>query len=572
MYHLLLDNRKDLLAVDGPLASFSLDETRVLLRPTRTYDQLLFESFHPDVLHDALHRDLLFDRLWMVVPDRPFMADAIGAEQLDLRQGDIPVFTTQPTSLTLWSATGESIDGILLEDGMSIARRRINMLSSRDLHRQEWFIRSTLATLITFEYGISPPVSSNYQLISISSNCNQTRLLSSARTVAQELIDTAIHGEDDVTWIGLEHFGEGTWDLAPVGVDLYGGLAGISLFLAFAGKILQDDAITSLARKSATGIVRHSQRFSSELPEIGAFVGWGGILLTLTQLARLWNDDELLTQAENLVKVIADLIAEDENYAIYDGAAGAIAPLLGFYQVTSSNSALDTAVACGDHLLASAQKMETGLGWAVPRHGPRPLLGFAHGTAGIASALLKLAQIAGHQRFVDAAHQAMAYERRLFSSQAQNWPDLRHIDPEEEPEKYPIAWCHGAAGVGLARLQSLALLDDQRLSAEIQSALYTATNHGFGQNHSLCHGDMGLLELLLVAHQTTGNKQITNLLNQRVASILESIDRDGWQCGGPMAVEMPGLMIGIAGIGYQLLRLADPRHIPSILLLDPPPA
>jgi lantibiotic modifying enzyme len=64
---------------------------------------------------------------------------------------------------------------------------------------------------------------------------------------------------------------------------------------------------------------------------------------------------------------------------------------------------------------------------------------------------------------------------------------------------------------------------------------------------------------------------VSKLLNHTGATILDSIDRAGWQCGGPGAVEIPGLMIGIAGIGYQLLRLAEPQRVPSILLLEPPP-
>jgi lantibiotic modifying enzyme len=52
--------------------------------------------------------------------------------------------------------------------------------------------------------------------------------------------------------------------------------------------------------------------------------------------------------------------------------------------------------------------------------------------------------------------------------------------------------------------------------------------------------------------------------------VLDSIDRDGWQCGGPQSVEIPGLMLGIAGIGYQMLRLAEPDSVPSVLLLAPP--
>jgi type 2 lantibiotic biosynthesis protein LanM len=568
---LLLKNCAELLADDGPLARFGMDETRVLLRPTRTYDQLLFESFHPDVLRDALQRDLLFDRLWMVVPQRSFMAGAITAEQNDLRQGDIPVFTTQPTSLTLWSASGEPINGILRESGMTITRQRLSRLSDHDLRRQEWFIRSSLATLSSHEYGIGSPTAPTYQLLSPQGNLSQQRLLDGARAVAGELAATAVLGQDDVTWIGLEHLGEGIWDLAPVGMDLYSGLPGIALFLSYAGTLLRDDTYTSLARRAVDGILSHIDQFSSDLPGIGAFEGWGGTLYTLTHLALLWNDEELLSQGEELVEVISGYIDEDENYAVMDGAAGAIATLLTFHHATPSASALQTAVVCGDHLLSTAQTMETGLGWVVPRLGPRPLLGFAYGAAGIAWALLRLADASGCQRFRDSARKAIAYERSLFSAQAQNWPDLRQVSVKDEPEQFPVAWCHGAAGIGLARLRILPFLNDPQLAGEFRTALQTTITQGFGQGHALCHGDLGNLDLLLGAHQVTGDRSVRKQLNHTGSVVLDSIGRAGWQCGGPGAVELPGLMIGIAGIGYQLLRLAEPQCVPSILLLDPPP-
>ncbi|NJL57749.1 hypothetical protein HC928_23425 [bacterium] len=45
---------------------------------------------------------------------------------------------------------------------------------------------------------------------------------------------------------------------------------------------------------------------------------------------------------------------------------------------------------------------------------------------------------------------------------------------------------------------------------------------------------------------------------------------DHWACGTPTGVETPGLMMGLAGIGYQLLRLANPQSVPSILTLEVP--
>jgi type 2 lantibiotic biosynthesis protein LanM len=91
MYQLLTKLRVKLLADNGPLACFAHDEIRILLRPTRTYDQLLFESFHPDLLRDSLERERFLDRLWIAVLERPYLDKVIAAEQADLLQGDIRV-------------------------------------------------------------------------------------------------------------------------------------------------------------------------------------------------------------------------------------------------------------------------------------------------------------------------------------------------------------------------------------------------------------------------------------------------------------------------------------------------
>jgi lantibiotic modifying enzyme len=37
-----------------------------------------------------------------------------------------------------------------------------------------------------------------------------------------------------------------------------------------------------------------------------------------------------------------------------------------------------------------------------------------------------------------------------------------------------------------------------------------------------------------------------------------------------MEVESPGLMTGLAGIGYGLLRVAAPARVPSVLTLEGP--
>ena len=68
----------------------------------------------------------------------------------------------------------------------------------------------------------------------------------------------------------------------------------------------------------------------------------------------------------------------------------------------------------------------------------------------------------------------------------------------------------------------------------------------------------------------TNDDYLSSLANRIGAKLLESIDRHGPLCATPGGVETPGLMLGLAGIGYGLLRLAEPAAVPSVLALAPP--
>jgi lantibiotic modifying enzyme len=132
------------------------------------------------------------------------------------------------------------------------------------------------------------------------------------------------------------------------------------------------------------------------------------------------------------------------------------------------------------------------------------------------------------------------------------------------------AWCHGAAGIGLARLRSLEHMDDEELRAEIDVAIETTARDGFGANHALCHGDLGNLELLLQASRVLDRPHLRERAEGIASSILLDLRTSGWRTGVALGVEHPGLMTGLAGIGYGLLRLASPQVVPSLLTLEPP--
>ena len=133
---------------------------------------------------------------------------------------------------------------------------------------------------------------------------------------------------------------------------------------------------------------------------------------------------------------------------------------------------------------------------------------------------------------------------------------------------FATAWCHGAPGIGLTRLRALPHIDDAVTRGEIHAALRATAGAGPGMGHCLCHGDLGNLELFLLASSLPDGGEWRTQTNRFAAAVLGSIERDGWRCGLPLDVRSPGLMTGVAGIGYGLLRLADPKCIPSVLMLD----
>jgi type 2 lantibiotic biosynthesis protein LanM len=575
VYTTLLKHRDEALNDGGPLARFAADEVRVIVRPTRTYALLLTEGFHPDVLRDALERDRLFDRLWSGIEHSPHLARLIHAECEDLWRNDIPMFTTLAGSPDLWSSSGEQLAGFFDESGLALARRRVRQLNDEDLSRQIWFIRASLTTLAANPERSARPRTEPPEPQTVA---DRGRLLAAARAAGDRLGTLALQGDEDASWIGLRLTAKNHWSLEPLGLDLYNGLPGVALFLAYLGAITGETRYSGLARAAMRTVRRQVGDNPSQLASIGGFDGWGGVIYTLTHLASLWNQPELLAEAEDLADRIDPLIDGDEVLDVIGGSAGCIAALISLHQCRPSERTLGMAIRCGDRLIATAQRMQQGIGWMPRFPASGPLTGFSHGAAGMAWALLEVAALTGEDRFRSAALAAMEYERYQFSAEAENWPDLREFDessrattPDQREKRFATAWCHGAAGIGLARLRSQQHLDATEIRAEIAAAIGTTLKQGFGGNHSLCHGDLGNLETILQAARFGADPDCGARVGRLAATILESIDKDGWLCGLPLSVESPGLMTGLAGIGYQLLRLAEPAQVPAVLVLEPPP-
>ncbi|HWN44321.1 MAG TPA: type 2 lanthipeptide synthetase LanM family protein [Thermoanaerobaculia bacterium] len=558
MVRLFLEHRHELAAPGGPLDAFADVEVRVIVRPTRSYVLLLLESFHPFVLTDALDRDRLLDRLWLAVPEDPDLERLIPAERRDLLRGDIPIFTTRPGTRDVWSSDGERFPDLQPDTGLERVRRRLEQLDESETDRQAWLVHNSLAA-IDIPRGRHP----QYEFQEADPPSRE-ELLAAAVEIGDRLAAIAFRAH----WFAPQTVGATRhWSLQPAGLDLYDGIPGIALFLAFLGEVTAEARFVDLARAAVINLREGDQT----LPDIGAFSGWGGPVWVLAHLGALWGDEELLREAERIAaEKIAPQIQEDENSDLIGGSAGALISLLTLHEVRPSDRLLETAAECGERLLARALPMKRGLGWHLSAAGPTPLAGLSHGAAGIAWPLLRLAALTGDDRFRDAALGGLMYERSLYRPDKRNWPDLRDgTAPEGAPEPHFMwAWCHGAPGIGLGRLASLPWLDEPAVRAEIESAVESTIENGFGRNHSLCHGDLGNLELVTLAAEKLGRPDWNERAGRIAGGILAGLAERGPLFGLPGSTEPPGMMTGLAGIGYGLLRLSVPRRVPSVLILE----
>jgi lantibiotic modifying enzyme len=289
----------------------------------------------------------------------------------------------------------------------------------------------------------------------------------------------------------------------PLGIDLYSGTAGIALFFAAWARSGGGDRARDVCFEALAPLRRQAARLCSHGTPDGVLVGAGfglsGTAYALALLADLLFAPELLTEARDLFAALPpDAFSTDEYLDVVTGSAGAVLAGLALDSIAARHGvdpgpALCQARRATERLRKRVTNLGDGvLGWP-PAPGARPVSGFAHGAAGIVFALTALAARTGID-VTDMVRGGLAMERSSFSPEAGNWRDLR-----VDQERFMTMWCHGAAGIGLARLGMLGLIEDPLLHDEIDSALRAIKAVQLDGLDHVCCGNLGRAEVLVVA-------------------------------------------------------------------------
>jgi type 2 lantibiotic biosynthesis protein LanM len=570
VYHIITEHRDQLFAADGPILAFADDQVRAVVRNTYNYTTFLDVSLHPNYLKDGLSRVQLFDFLWRAVEHQPTLVHLVSSETADMLGGDVPMFVNRVNSRNLADIRGKTVERFYHQSALELVIERLKGFSNEDCEKQIQFIRMSMST-ITQSKKIESRNSLYHQAKLPVHVASKEQFIDASVKIGDRLLSEAIWGKSqtDVCWIGLSSDESDKLLFTPMDDSLYDGVLGMALYFAYLARESGEERFYQAARAAVEGAYRFWESGRS-MPSVSAFNGLAAGVYVLSHLAVMWEDEELMDEAIRLLKTTVELIEQDNFYDLLAGSAGLIVVALRVYGLTGNKKILNIAEKAGDHLLAKSKTMKEGIGWAFEKEGSAPIGGFAHGAAGFSYSLMELSKACGADKYLQAAQQSLMFERTLFNKEKGNWKDVRPEEFRHSNETNQIKWCHGAAGIAMGRILSFQLYPDEKIREEINISLDTTYHHGFGLTHCLCHGDLGNIDAMLLAAEVLEQKSWKEAALVSGTRVLLEAEKSGWICGIPQGLATPGLMTGMAGIGYGLLRLANPEEIPSVLTLAGP--
>jgi tRNA A-37 threonylcarbamoyl transferase component Bud32 len=385
-----------------------------------------------------------------------------------------------------------------------------------------------------------------------------------ARRLGDSLCASACYEPTGASWVST-HDEDG----APERRYLGGGTAGVVLALAELVSEFGDPRHRESLVEGARWLAQ-SEPVGTILP--GLYVGESGVAASLLRAGQVLKRPDLVGRAAAIAGVVAALPHASPD--IFHGSAGRLRVHLWLWRHTGEAGHLSRAVNAGEYLLERCERpAEAQVRWTIPP-GYEDLsgdayLGYAHGAAGIADALLDLFVASGDGRFLEASQSAgrwLVSKTIRLVDDCLNWPTL---DSPGDPAAGAF-WCHGAAGIGrfFLNLSTLGGLPEARTMAEGAARTVSVTSRSAGPTQ--CHGIAGNIEFLLDMFQVTHRDEFLEAA-WRLVRILETFsrERDGhlvWLSDGPRVIATD-YIVGYAGVAMCLLRLGAPESRPHVLSL-----
>lgn len=403
------------------------------------------------------------------------------------------------------------------------------------------------------------------------------------KQIADRIIALAVKKDGGVVWKTPSYrSGQGVEYIEQT--SIYSGSAGIILFLLQVAKQLNTSSYDSVIIQATDVLMKKMQQPT----EFIAFLsGRVGEIYALNEVFEHFKKPEYRQVVESSLKEVEKSIERETINEYINGRAGTVLALLQLYHKAPSEHLLKMIDTLLSKIINGMYLADKGIYWDRSGNNIKGLCGFSHGASGVAFLLLELGRYFHNPALIELAEEAFTYEDEWYSEEQMNWADWRkgmwdektRNEYKEAYEKNDIAfftqpkhmnaWCHGAAGIGLARICAYEILKKEKYREDASKAIARIEKDDPSRHRSytLCHGGAGNAETHLLMYEISKDNQYL-LYPQAVAQEISKKLKNNeiFQSGIAQAQEEdPSLFMGIAGIGYFLLRVMDPNHTPSIL-------
>lgn len=550
---------KNVLDTPGfAFGNFKNKPMRVIMRYTMNYLFIIENSLNADALlsedtrRQEIYRSLNeFPTATLLLPQTKALVN--DAEFEAIKRMNVPLFTGNTSKLHI-RESGDCPEWAFFET--TPYQFTLNRIKNFDAGKMEQQV-SLITSAFVARYGkvqINRAMQTDKNLIKY----GKASILNETRLIASGIALSAIKNNNTFSWNGYTADAGNKLVLGQLSPMLYDGSLGIACFLnsvdGDANKQLIDTIIAAEVKRACKTNMGIS--FAS---------GMAGLLYTLVKTHRTDNDN--LQTAINLAQFVGPAdIKKDTKYDIMAGSAGLLLSLAALYKASHSADVLELMVTIAHHLLQGRvmDSASRSLTWRSEQF-DRPLTGFSHGASGIACALLTLFDITGIEKYKQAFYQALQFENYYRNAERTNWCDLRKTGYDCK-----TAWCHGAPGIGLARLHAYLILKDEGLLRDVETAIITTKKHLLSDTDFYCCGNTGRIDFLIEAALVLGRPALLQDARKALVALINRKNNRGWYQTYDVenvGMENPSLFRGTAGIGYTLLRSINPDEVRCIGLL-----